>query len=240
MPEDLVDIEKEERRCEEMVSRELADALGINVETFNVFASLFGGLHRRVKDTQLEPYQYVHMGLAVRMIADLRTIKILVCKGHTPQAAVVASTLFEESLNMRYIGVDNCRAEEWLRHNDEKHPVWRVSYLLDELKKKTGDDLGSDWTKLCQIKHYNPLLGPSFHVKVEYEKIKFHPGPHFEDNIWKEFILMHSSSLVIDALKDIYQSFMKYHASPQKWEEQFNALELEAREFLRKKHFESE
>lgn len=180
MPEDLADIEKEERRCEEMVSRELADALGINVETFNVFVSLFGGIHRRVNVLQIEPHQYVHMGLAVRMIADLRTIKILVCKGHTPQAAVVASTLFEESLNMRYIGLDNCRAEEWLRHNDEKHLVWRVSYLLDELKKKTGDDLAPDWTKLCQIKHYNPLLGPNFHVKVEHEKIKFHPGPHFE------------------------------------------------------------
>ena len=102
----------------------------------------------------------------------------------------------------------------------------------DELNE--GDDLGPVWTKLCQIKHYNPLLGPNFHVKVEHEKIKFHPGPHFEDNIWKEFILMHSSSLVIDALKDIYQSFIKYHVSPQKWEEQFNALELEAQEFLRK------
>ncbi len=40
--------------------------------------------------------------------------------------------------------------------------------------------------------------------------------------------------MVVDTLKEIYQSFMKYHISPEKWEKQFKALELKIREFLHK------
>lgn len=241
MPEDLVDIEKEEQKCEEMVSGELADAYGINLETFDVLASLFGEISGRVKDNEVGLYQNAHMHIAVRMVSDLRTIQILVRKGWTPQAAVVASTLLEESLNIRYIGSDNSKAQKWFKHRDEKYPVWRASFLLEELKRTTGDDLEPIWRKLCQIKHYNPSLATFFHIKVVGGKRIFHPGPltDKEDNVWKEFILMWSSALVVDALKDIYQSFMKYHTSPERWEEQFKALELEIREFLRKKSQES-
>jgi hypothetical protein len=237
MPEDFVDIDKEEARCEEMVSRELADALGINLKTFDVLASLFGEISGRVKDKELEQYQNAHMHFAVRMVSDLRTIQILVRKGWVPQAAVVASTLLEESLNVRYIGPDNCKAQKWLGHRDEKYPVWRVSFLLEELKKKTGEDLEPIWRKLCQIKHYNPSLAPIFHVKIEDGRITFHPGPDSagEYNIWKEFILIWSSALVTDVLKDIYRSFMKYHVSPKEWEKELNSLEHRIREFLRKK-----
>lgn len=234
MSQDVMDIEKEEPRCEEKAIRELADELGINAETFNVFGSLFGETSGKVQDIELKKHQYVHMKLGARMLADLRTIRTLICTGYTPQAAVIASTLLEESLNMWYIGLDDERAQTWLSHSDEKYSVWKVKYLLDEFKRTTGNDLEPTYRQFCQIKHYNPLLGPKFHEKEEYKKIKFHPGPHCEDNIWKEFILMHSSALVVDVLKDIYQSFTKYHASPKKWEEQFKALELEIREFLRK------
>ncbi|HUV60382.1 MAG TPA: hypothetical protein VMW09_09780 [Desulfatiglandales bacterium] len=241
MPEDFVDIDKEEARSEEMAARELVDALGINLETFDVLASLFGELSGRVKDNELEQYQNAHMNIAVRMVSDLRTIKILICKGWTPQAAVVASTLLEESLNIRYIGSDNCKAQKWFSHTNEKHPVWRISFLLEELKNKTGEDLEPVWRRFCQIKHYNPRLARFFHIKVLDGKIIFHPGPLVdkEDNVWKEYILMWSSALVVDTLKEIYQSFMKYHISPEEWEKQFKALELKIREFLRKKSQES-
>lgn len=237
MQQEFMDIEKEEAQCEEMVGRELADALGINLKTFDVLASLFGEISGKVQDIDLEDHQYVHMKLGAKMLSDLRTIKLLTCKGYTPQAAVVASTLLEESLNMLYIGSNNCRAKEWLKHSDESKSVWKVRFLLDELKEKIGNGVRPVWRRLCQIKHYNPLLGPAFHVKIEYKRIKFHPGPHLDrgDNIWKEFILIYSSVLIVDALKEVYQSFMKYHSSRKSWQDQFKALELEIREFLLRK-----
>lgn len=241
MRKEFMDIEKAEAGCEEMVGQELADALEVNRKTFDVLASLFGEISGRVKENELEQYQNAHMHIAVRMVSDLRTIQILICKGWTAQAAVVASTLLEESLNIRYIGSDNCKAQKWLGHRNEKYPVWRASLLLEELKKATGDDWEPIWRRFCQIKHYNPSLATIFHIKVVDGKRIFHPGPltDKEDNVWKEFILMWSSALVVDALKDIYQSFMKYHTSPERWEEQFKALELEIREFLHKKSQES-
>ena len=134
---------------------------------------------------------------------------------------------------MRYIGLDNCRAQQWFSHSDEKHPVWRVSFLLDELKKTTGEDLEPDWRTLCQIKHYNPLLGPRFHVKEEYKKIKIHPGPHCnkEHLMLKKAVLKLSSLIVINVLRGIYQSFVKYHISPGEWLEDFKTLDDKIRKF---------
>jgi len=237
MSQEVMDIEKEEPRCEEMATQQLGEELELNTETFNLLTALFGRISGRVEKEQLEAYQRAHLRLSARITADLRIIRVLVSKGYAPQAAVITCSLFEESLNMWYIGTNNRRAQKWFSHNDEIHPVWTVRSLLEKLKEKTGDDLEPHWRKLCQIKHYNPLLGPRFHVKEEYKKIKIHPGPHCnkEHLMLKKAVLKLSSLIVINVLRGIYQSFVKYHISPEKWLEDFKRLDDKIRKLRPKK-----
>jgi len=227
MSQEPMNIEEEETRCEEMATRQLVEELELNAETFDLLTGLFGRISGRVQKEQLEPYQEAHLRLSARITADLRIIRVLVSKGYAVQAATISCSLFEESLNMWHIGTDNSRGNKWLNHKNKIYPVWSVRSLLEKLKEKTGDDLEPHWRVLCQIKHYSPLLGPKFHIKEEYKKIKYHPGPHCNQEHLesKKSILKLSSLLVRNVLRGICQSFLKYHISPEKWLEDFKRLD---------------
>lgn len=125
-----LDINEEEVKCEKIVSQNLKETLELNFETFDILGSLFGEISGRVKDTQLEPYQKAHLLLGSRILSDLRAVNILIRKCHTPQAAVIASTILEGSLNMEFIGSSDEKAQKWLKHKDEKRPVWSVTRAI--------------------------------------------------------------------------------------------------------------
>lgn len=108
--------------------------------------------------------------------------------------------------------------------------------LLDKLERLKNQDWM--WTLLCRIKHYAPILLADSHVKEgDLGAIKFHPGPHLDekDKIWKEFILVASSSCILEGIRNIYQYFTKYHAPEVRWEEKYEMLYKKIKDFIQEK-----
>lgn len=231
--ESLLNIEKEEVKCEELVSRKFREELEINLETFDILQFLFGGASGRVKDIKLERYQKAHILLYARILEDLRAIQILIKKGHTPEAAIVCSALFEGSLQMQFIHSNNKRAKKWFNHKDEKRSVWPVTQLIRNLS--LGAETEQLWSFLCRIKHYKSELIAVFHLKEEtISTLLIHPGPHLgeEDDLNKKFILIYSAILAIEGVNKIYEQFVKYHLSPTEWVDRFRILRKKVSSYL--------
>ncbi len=155
MTKSFLDLEKEEEKCEEMVSRELKEAFQINLETLDILNSLFGNASGRLEANEMELYQKAHGLFYPRMANDLRTIQILIKKGYISGAATIASTLFEGSLQMRWIDSNNGKAKEWFEHKDEKRSVWPVRTLIDNLRLGEGTEYV--WTLLCKLNIINRI-----------------------------------------------------------------------------------
>jgi hypothetical protein len=96
-----------------------------------------------------------------RLSECLLSFELLVALGRERDAAVLLVTLFELSLDLRFVQRHPEAAETWIAHSERRRKPWSVSQLLKELFTDTGERsaMESMYEHCSMIKHANPSGG---------------------------------------------------------------------------------
>ncbi|MBV9329128.1 MAG: hypothetical protein JO352_35945 [Chloroflexi bacterium] len=101
---------------------------------------------------------YVTHRLFARVVTNSQGVVLLIERGLSTEAGVLALAMFEAKLDMMYIGFDDSRGDLWFRHSDPVNQPWKVQPKIDALYK--GEDRKRERTIfrfLSAIKHGNPV-----------------------------------------------------------------------------------
>lgn len=158
--------EQAEQGVQEKLSTDLAAHLALATE----YESLAFDLLQSIEQLGVSADVYrAQATLLARVLQDLRCITSIAPLGYTMQAWTIASSAFEASYALGFIGSNQDRARRWLEHKDMKNLPWptydAVSNSLRYLD--IGEDASSQhdlaqneyklYTYLCMAKHVNPL-----------------------------------------------------------------------------------
>jgi hypothetical protein len=141
--------------------------------------------------TQSISMRVQHMLLKLAL-TSLRATALLLVRGYTAQAAMVASGLFETRLYSNYILDDESKAEKFDNHANSRDFVWRPNQMIrfeaeQNLKRENrpfdsssiseeSELISASYLFLCSLKHGNPIS--LRHIVGGRDKIV---GPAFTD-----------------------------------------------------------
>ena len=70
---------------------------------------------------------YVTHRLFARVVTNSQGVVLLIERGLSTEAGVLALAMFEAKLDMMYIGFDDSRGDFWFRHSDAVNQPWKSS-----------------------------------------------------------------------------------------------------------------
>jgi hypothetical protein len=145
----------------------------------------------------------------------LFSTKLLLKKGFIESAGVVATSLWERSINLQYILTDPTNLSiENEKHNFMKRNPWNIKSMLKGIidSEKLSDNRNADiekellyfqYTFLCTIKHGNPYTLSYLNRLEKNDKKKVigvKPNTSIDDEDLKIYILLLSAMTALNAL----------------------------------------
>ncbi|MDN4618424.1 hypothetical protein QCD85_09970 [Paenibacillus sp. PsM32] len=174
--------------------------------------------HPPIKLSQTSSSLKVVQTLLIKSTNDIRSLWILGAKGYSIQAATIASSLFESSIMINYIGDNDDLANEWIKHTNPAGLPKKLGAYTEEVFKKLVTDYDSATREqldvygiLCRAKHGNPTLLKVHYYKLEDDTIVADYGPENGEESIKLtcFSIENSISFMMIAL----ESFINNHLS---------------------------
>lgn len=158
----------------------LSPLLSITSSLLNLIPTITNVTKRKTFDKSeliLSLIQHIFLKQAA---VSLRTISLLLLRGYTLQAGVIASSLFEIYLLSTYIGSDYEKAKKYHEHPNSQDWVWHPSDMVKYIARKKLERVKPDFTQeelkseidleyglyvyLCSLKHINPI--PIWHTST--------------------------------------------------------------------------
>ncbi|WP_342436695.1 DUF5677 domain-containing protein [Paenibacillus sp. FSL L8-0436] len=188
--DELLTIEEGELLAEKELEEEIGPYfIGIN-KTINAISNAVGLIpEMALKDVSIS--LKVVNSLLMKSINDLRTMLILAKKGYSVQCATVASSLYESTFMLAYIGNNDELAHKWNTHaNPKNSPFGSIKTVTTEALRKQfpidfkaiADKEYEKYTHLCMAKHGNPLNQKSHVYKYENHTIVADSGPETSEH----------------------------------------------------------
>ncbi|MEF2967790.1 hypothetical protein V3851_18330 [Paenibacillus sp. M1] len=169
--------------------------------------------HATLRDSFL-----VSNSFLIKMMNDLRVLQIIASKGYAIQSATIASSLYESSFILGYLGDDDQKSRKWINHTDResinsiihgiksltKNAIRKQTRIsgIDIDYKELGNTEYKKYQILCMAKHSNPLIQKEHGFVYEHGTIYGEPGPEASDAAVKLicFSLENSISFVMTGL----------------------------------------
>jgi predicted RNase H-related nuclease YkuK (DUF458 family) len=155
----------------------------------------------------LRPSARVRLALLAKLLSDLRAAILTALNGYGPQAAMVASSLYETVFTMIYIGTDDELARSWRDHGKSKptepfRSVWKLTEgALRRLHVQDVERITTAryriYSELCLAKHNNAVFLTQHVLQQRGQDIAFFSGPDCSERSLRTatFVLEHSIAL---------------------------------------------
>jgi hypothetical protein len=114
--------------------------------------------------------------LLIRLAADLRASHLVLQSGYSHGAATIASSIYELTWTLSYIGANEDLAEKWVNHPTEEVTFEKRKTIVKtvlENRGYSGSELEKNlkiqesiYKRLCMFKHGNPVTQKLFGYEV--------------------------------------------------------------------------
>lgn len=159
---------------------------------------------------------WVPLILITRIVRGQEAIELLLEKGYSAEAAVIALTQFELRLDILYVGVEVGRATQWVEHESKRQHPWKVKDKIDDvygLDPETKEAQLETFQMLSSVKHGNPLAGGfEFPVRIKGKKISGTTG-EIDDSLalgYKVTMCGFCTYQLLEALEGASRAFSKF------------------------------
>ena len=192
----------------------------------------------RLEGRLVNELYWVQLLLLSRILRCHSAVRLLVREGLCSEAAIIALTQFETSLDALYIGLNVSRATTWVEHTSERSQPWSVGNKIREIYASDPHRMDANFAvfrDLSQIKHSNPAAGGfGFPVRREGDTLQLSTGPM--EDVFEEFqgrlLLAFSSFSLLEVFEVAGAAFGKFESMPEEYLVEIAALKTQAGDAL--------
>lgn len=193
--------------------------------------------------TKISPSDIATRFLFMRIFTDCFAISTLAFRGYSLQAATLAASSFESAFTIMYIGANDEKATQWLKHPEPfKNPVSVYDRVQGVWQNDgyTGDDLVNItkmwygiYDTLCSVKHITATIQTNFNFMISDNDLGFYygadPSPR---SLWLSgYALTHFFRLFLFSIKTIALCHSDIH-SQQEFKLKYDEMDFKLSELV--------
>lgn len=198
-------LQQQEREASSRLGGELQEHLRLARDMYNAATSAIDFVSQNIRP--LPASARVRLALLAKLLSDLRAAILAALNGYGPQAATVASSLYETVFTTIYIGTDDVLARSWRDHGKSKptepfRSVWKLTEgALRRLGVQDVERITAAryriYSELCLAKHNNAVFLAQHVVQQHGQDVTFFSGPDSSERSLRTatVVLEHSIAL---------------------------------------------